>query len=329
MSISINTGFDLKSQIPLDKRLVFKTEALMRAADTKALYEGLISYVEDVEEVFILKRNNSNNLVWELLIDKTKMFDGKITFSDPTTAEVGGIKVGTTYTNEDISNVIYDLLHPYIPPTLSMEMNEAPGGYPKKSTIVLSTIKVTSVGGSFPAFKEKNISLAINDVVIDLNDASLAAAVIYNTDLTEVNIRFNNPISYTEADGDQKIVFSTTNANHTETIEAEYRFISPKYHWCGTTLIGDLTEANVISSEYTSDEYEDKLATVTYSSNGEYHNFAYPSSFGNLTKILDENGFDITNSYSYRSLLVDGEPYWIYQSMNISSLEKFDITFIA
>lgn len=328
MSISINTGFDLKSQIPLDKRLVFKTVALMKATDAKALYEGLISYAEDTEEAYILRKNvTSGNLEWELLIDPTQMYDGKITFTDPTTAEVGGIKLGTTYTNEDINNVIYDLLHPYVPSTLSVEMSEAPGTYPQGSTIVLSTIKVTSVGGSFPAFKEKNISLTINNVVIDLTDSSVT--VVYNADLTEVSIRFNTPFRYTIADGDQKIVFSTTNANHTESVEMEYRFVLPKYYWCGTTLIGDLTEANVISASYIAEEFEGKLATVTYSANGEYHNFAYPASFGNLSKILDENGFNITNSYSYRTFLVDGEPYNIYQSMNISSIEKFDITFIA
>lgn len=328
MSISINTGFDLKSQIPLDKRLVFKTVALMKATDAKALYEGLISYAEDTEEAYILRKNvTSGNLEWELLIDPTQMYDGKITFTDPTTAEVGGIKLGTTYTNEDINNVIYDLLHPYVPSTLSVKMSEAPGTYPQGSTIVLSTIKVTSVGGSFPAFKEKNISLTINNVVIDLTDSSVT--VVYNADLTEVSIRFNTPFRYTIADGDQKIVFSTTNANHTESVEMEYRFVLPKYYWCGTTLIGDLTEANVISASYIAEEFEGKLATVTYSANGEYHNFAYPASFGNLSKILDENGFNITNSYSYRTFLVDGEPYNIYQSMNISSIEKFDITFIA
>lgn len=328
MSISINTGFDLKSQIPLDKRLVFKTVALMKAADTKGLYEGLISYAEDTKEVYILKKDTtSGNLVWKLLIDPTQMYNGKITFTEPTTAEVGGIKLGTTYTNEDINNIIYDLLHPYVPPTLSVEMSEAPGSYPQGSTIVLSTIKVTSVGGSFPAFKEKNISLTINSTNIDLTDPSVA--VVYNVDLTEVNIRFNNPFRYTIADGDQKIVFSTTNANHTESIEMGYKFVLPKYYWCGKTLIGDLTEANVISASYIKDEFEDKLATVTYSANGEYHNFAYPASFGNLSKILDENGFNITNSYNWRVIVVDGKPYNVYQSKNISSIDKFDITFIA
>ena len=73
----------------------------------------------------------------------------------------------------------------------------------------------------------------------------------------------------------------------------------------------------------------DILAKVGYSTNAEYHVFAYPSSYGNCTNIYDENGFDITNSYKYRTMggIDSGVEYLVYQSANKCSLKSFTITY--
>ena len=61
--------------------------------------------------------------------------------------------------------------------------------------------------------------------------------------------------------------------------------------------------------------------------------FAYPSSYGMLMRISDQNGFDSSNSFSVRELLVecaDGttQSYYVYVS-RATTLDNFHFNFLS
>lgn len=74
MAIQLNTNINLKSNIPLDKRLVFDTERSMNSENKLGLYEGLLSYVKETKKFFVLKEVDGS-LQWsELSIDGNLQF---------------------------------------------------------------------------------------------------------------------------------------------------------------------------------------------------------------------------------------------------------------
>lgn len=73
--------------------------------------------------------------------------------------------------------------------------------------------------------------------------------------------------------------------------------------------------------------------TFTFNSDNNHFYYAYPNEWGLLTSIIDQNGFNITNSFSNITgnvLLANNTTnyvYRIYQSVNPSSNTSFNITF--
>ena len=84
---------------------------------------------------------------------------------------------------------------------------------------------------------------------------------------------------------------------------------------------------NSIASKTTTFEFEGQLAaftidviegdkTINYVCNNEYAVFMYPSSYGNITTILDENGFNCTTDFTLSTTTIDSVSYNVYVSNN-------------
>ena len=46
--------------------------------------------------------------------------------------------------------------------------------------------------------------------------------------------------------------------------------------------------------------------SISYTTNNQKMVFAYPSSYGNITKILDPNNFDVTNTFNKTAIRIIG-----------------------
>ena len=106
-----------------------------------------------------------------------------------------------------------------------------------------------------------------------------------------------------------------------------YQFVYPFYY--GSASPGT-TEANIEALTKLVATQSDK--TLTFNPVVQVYKFAYPVSYGALDKILDDNGFDITNDWTIYTVSVtglDGNPvdYYLYQYNNITTQTDFDITF--
>ena len=274
----------------------------------------------------------------------------------PTTVDVGGIALGSTFNaNTPLNKLVFDLLHPYVEPEVSVVLGPSKeGNYPEANTARLSQIELTSVGGSVAAFKDRLVKMFIDDVEVDLT--ANGTTVIYSNEYKNCSITlpqdklFNIILNPDGTVKQSKFIFKfvITVDTHEIIATAYYNFTKPFYH--GTTSIKMVDAADepgldastkndpnaylkpshiTTMNKITDAPQGDVLAKVGYSTNGEYHVFAYPSSYGNCTNIYDENGFDITNSYKYRTMggIDSGVEYLVYQSANKCSLQSFTITY--
>lgn len=76
--------------------------------------------------------------------------------------------------------------------------------------------------------------------------------------------------------------------------------------------------------------------TVTLNGSNEFIQYSYPSSYGSLTQILDNNGFDVTSSFTKHTVNVISsgkstdwtESYFIYQTNSVTSVSNKQFQFI-
>ena len=270
----------------------------------------------------------------------------------PTTIKLGGIELGSTFNaNTPLNKLVFDLLHPYVEPSVSVVLGPSKeGNYPEANTAKLSQIELTSVGGSVAAFKDQLVKMFIDDTEVDLT--ADGTVIIYTNEYKTCTITLPEEKLFKillNEDGTVKqskfiFKFVITVDTHEIVATAYYNFTKPFYYGTTTIKMVDavdepglgsdenafLRPGHITGMDKITDAPEgDILAKIGYSTNAEYHVFAYPSSYGNCTNIYDENGFDITNSYKYRTMggIDSGVEYLVYQSANRCSLKSFTITY--
>ena len=71
--------------------------------------------------------------------------------------------------------------------------------------------------------------------------------------------------------------------------------------------------------------------TITYTTDNQHMIFAYPTSYGLISKILDANSFDVTNTFSHSTLDIIGldntsQSYYVYIN-GASTVSNFNMKF--
>lgn len=109
-----------------------------------------------------------------------------------------------------------------------------------------------------------------------------------------------------------------TGGPNTVNATTSFTFVHPYYHGCGAPARTAAQVAAMTKSIITSNADLNRSFT---SSNGDVYYFAYPTSYGALTSILDENGFETISDWTLRTENItglDGNPvsYRIYEFNN-------------
>ena len=251
-----------------------------------------------------------------VVIDDSTTLNDKIYYSTavPTTATVGGVATGTTYTNADIIQVLDDILHPYVAPKVSISTSKT-ATYYELGTTVDVTVTVTPTIGSKAITKVAILKNATEDEVAV--DSSNALSKSYTLDTTTT---FNGRVS----DGTKTV--DTTGST-------KFTFIRPYYY--GTIPAAELTNKADITADQihalnkvvkpTGAQY-----TVPFSGSNCYQVLA---TIGTLSQILDPNNFDYTAAWqSYGQVVVVNEygvnvNYNVYISDVVGSAMTFKIRF--
>lgn len=116
---------------------------------------------------------------------------------------------------------------------------------------------------------------------------------------------------------------STTNTSNSVT----FTFVYPFYYGVGAQA---LTGAQVQSLTKVL-QVKQNTTVITSPSNQVYY-FAYPQSYGSLTSIKDQNGFNVTSGYTQRSVTLtmldsSSQPYYIYEFNTLTTQTNFSNTY--
>ena len=232
----------------------------------------------------------------------------------PSTAAVGGIPAGYVPPAEgvDVVEMIDKLLHAYVAPKVTAAAVPTNGG-----TFEIGTSKeVTSVNVNITIG-----SAAINKIeVLDGQEVlgSLTSGIkagANSVPLTEaLTVTTNKQLSVKVTDAENKTVSANTGA---------FTFVSP-YYYGAIAADAEITDALVKAATKSVTTKGNKSFNFTCANQKML--FAYPKSYGNLSKILDANSFDVTGTFTKTEVEVDGVDYYVYTN-EASTVSSFKMTF--
>ena len=255
-----------------------------------------------IEEINAIKENGLGN-------------DGEcIYISDvPSTVAVGGIPLNYTTDGITFNDFIYDLLHPYAKPSISLTASPNTSLYEKGYVVPKITFTAKANKGS------KNISqiaISKNSAVVELLDFD--PTYTENPTIYHVvnNATSNISVSSYVTDGDSRVNSSTININ----------FINPIYIGTVNTETPTQEDIKAMSKRIVNPSNQSYTFTMT----NKRMCISVPSNW-NIKTIIDPNGFNITGSFSVVNvsvLCLDGviRAYKTYVS-NVNSQTNFTVKF--
>ena len=263
-----------------------------------------ISYVNDVigsatvEEalntVITDLHTHENKEVLDLLSESDT---GKLQYNGVTIGGAGGASTADAveYVNDAISVTnVEDALNKliadyyYVAPSITSFTATPAGGVFETGTVITA-----------PTFNwSYNKDIATQTLTdCTLTDETVRTAT-YDTDITT-----NKTFTLSASDGTNNVSKSIS-----------YTFVSPYY--VGVSTTNTLTETDVIALTKKIETKGSK--TINYTTSQSYMVFAYPSSYGAIKSVIDQNGFNVTDSFTQNTVAVNGVSYYVYVSNKCS-----------
>ena len=238
-----------------------------------------------------------------------------------TVNSIGGISAGTDLNNMSVQQVLTKLLFPYVAPNVSASLTYTPSGsifeYGK-------SVSIQNIIGNVVK-KSENI---INIKFLDGNE--VLQEITVGLDASSYKFIFQTPVVITSNMPNNRFRFSVTDASN-KTYYANTSSITFYYPY----YIGIIEENDILTNELITGltkKVEGKGSkSNNYTTNNQRMVFSYPKSYGNLSKILDANSFDVTGTFTKNELAITGldgteQDYYVYVN-NASTMTNFKMTF--
>lgn len=279
MGILVNTGFKVGSAEPLDEYSVRGTIADRDALVTDGYaYEGMEVYCKDTKAKYRWSGTD-----WEEVGSGGGSGAGiasDVAYDNAALADVDNVK-------EALDTLISEMY--YVEPSVTSFTATQTGG-------------VFEIGTTITAPVTFNWSYNKDITTQTLTDCTLADETIrtatYNTDITT-----NKTFTLNASDGKNNVSKSIS-----------YTFVNPYY--TGVSSTDTLTETDVTA--LTKKVVAKGTQTVNYTTSQSHMVFAYPGSYGAIKSIIDQNGFNVTDSFTKSTLTINSAEYYIYISNKCS-----------
>ena len=199
-------------------------------------------------------------------------------------------KNATVSLTSSLSNLVYELgttIH---------------GGQTLTATVVKGTSSISKV----EFFKNDTSVSVIVDDVADGGSFTFASG----TDIT--------------ANETYKVVITCEDGNTVEDI-LSVKFYNPYYHGVTSKTLDEITSTDILGM--TKDISGKGTKTYNYTSNNLYCTIAFPKSYGQLSSILDGNGFQNLDSWVFKEIEINNVPYYVYQTGTVVICNNFTYEF--
>lgn len=311
--LGLSGNFEPQAASPLDARATAETrsdltlESTWQALDGETYtYVGMAVVVTNDplpanNGMYILSNTDyTNDGNWTKLGDGGGTGGGDTNYSITTDLEVGNVKAGDTISGTTLQTFLNQLFLQYDPASLTFNASVA-SGYREFGNPITS-INLTSV----PSKGDNDImTLDIStsrDGIVATQDPIVptGAPLVYNT-LTQDTGNIVNDIT---------ISSSVSDGTTTATRNISYDFVFPFYQgWVddGTDIFDGITQAQLLSlgNVYKNIKGKSNSTIQTSPVNGRFL-IGYPSSYGNLTTIIDNTGFNTISDYEIKNISVIG-----------------------
>ena len=280
-----------------------------------------------IQDKGVTKRVKTSKLVKDIVAPEVLLADyytkDDLSFDNNMIAltSVGGIKEGTDLSNMSMQDVLSKLLFPYVAPVASASIIKSPN---KSICEYGEIIQIKGINSNVTKKSDKIISVSFLDETEVLKEFSNVE------NGGNFNFTFNPPINITSNLSNTrfrvKVVDASDNIIYANT--SGINFYYPYYY-------GVVDENQPITSELFSTFIKKVEAkgtkTNNYTTNNQCMIIAYPKSYGNLNKILDQNSFNVTNTFKKSEIDIIGldgtsQKYYVYKN-NASTVTNFKITF--
>lgn len=245
----------------------------------------------------------------------------RYTNDQPTLTAHGGIPAGTTFDNKALAEILGDILYPYVPPVVSC------------------TVTAPANGGTY----EFGTNPTITSVRVGVTKKS--------KDITKIEIFNTEDISgplATQADGIKDGgTFNYTISKVLDKLTSNLRIRARITDTSGKTVTADSGAFYVIypmwygaiDKDATVDEAAVKNTTklvqtkanrsLTFNSDNQRLMIAYPASYGQISSIMDPNGFNITDTFTRYMVSMrfgdDDIQYFVYVN-EASTVNNFTVS---
>lgn len=285
--------------------------------NTGELSDNSIYFIEDTQKICVGEKDYTTNV---------------FSSTTPTYTELGGIKKNRTFTNEPVSNILKDLLYPYMKPQISgfilydSENEVVSPGVRKKGTDV--TVKSANITITKMSDSIKSVVLSCNGIDIDGNN--IGSIEYEGSDTLEgvktVTLSFEEVKQLNTYTDTTFTLTVTDDKSSTTSTTAKYTFVDPYYY-------GVIGNGEAIDEELFENMREDTVTkgtrNYTYTTtSSQCAVIAYPSSYGELKSIKDQNNF--TQTWTKHTLVKNNGQeditYFVYVS-GAAAATNFKYTF--
>ena len=133
-----------------------------------------------------------------------------------------------------------------------------------------------------------------------------------NCTLTDETVR---TVTYdSDITTDKTFILTASDGENTVSKSIGYKFVTPYYVGVSTTDVLTETEITALTKKVETKGSK----TVDYTTSQSYMVFAYPKSYGAINSIIDQNGFNITDSFIQNTLTINSVEYYVYISNQCS-----------
>ena len=298
-------------------------QALARTA--KHAYDAVIIKMSSVLEGYVEKvdgKGLSTNDYTTTEKNKLAGIQAKATHNDTlykssvaSTVTVGGIAKGYTppASGVEVKDMIDKLLHPYVAPSgITAQMLATNGGVVEKGTTqTITGVKVSWTAGSASVMQ------------IDVKNGSTTLKSINGGVSSPTTVTLDNQLSVT-TDTQLTVVLTDATGKTYTASTGKYTFVSPYYYGAVAASVTSPTASNVTALNKKIEAKGNK--SYNFTCNNQKMVYAYPKSYGALSKILDANSFDVTGTFTRSEVTVGGVAYYVYIN-DASTVSAFKMTF--
>ena len=230
---------------------------------------------------------------------------------------IGGISAGSNLNGMTTLEILNKLIFPYVAPTYSVVGTPNGGFYEKGNNQVITNVKVTVTKKSEKITK------------IEVFDGSTSLGYLEGVDIENGGtFNFNVNVEVNSINKQLTVTITDASNNSYTTKTGTFNFIYPYY--VGVCEVNDEITETLIKGLIKRIEAKGSKS-ISYTTNNQKMVFAYPSSYGNIVKILDPNSFDVTNTFNKTAISIIGldgtaQNYYVYTN-SASTVTNFAMKF--